>query len=93
MAGAEIHGRRHTQLEVGVEAELTQHAHVEPRVPAVLVAGDDALLGGAVFQGDDLRPHVHKLDVLQVRTYQHTEVKRPEVDIGLVFYLALLGKQ
>ena len=37
VACAEIHGRRHTQLECGVEAHLAQDTHREAGIPPVLI--------------------------------------------------------
>ena len=70
------------------EAELSQHAHAEASVPAVLVGGDERLAGRAVLGGDNLRASILKLQVLDMSSHKHTEMERPQVRIGAVLHLS-----
>ena len=91
VARAEIHGRCQSEGKVFRYACLCQHTHRESCIPAHLVASDRLLHTCAVIVGDDLRSYVLKLHVLQMRTHEHTEVQRPQVDVRLVLHTALLG--
>ena len=81
---AEIHGGSYAEREIIAQAELAQHAHGESRIPSVLVAGDDFFGRCPVGACNNLRTDVHKLDVLKVHAYHHSEVKRPQVGVRSV---------
>ncbi len=93
MAVAKIHGRGNTQLQVGVQTQLAQHAYVETIVPAILVARYMLLCHRAVFHLHYLWADVDQLDVLEVGTHMHAEMKLAQVNIRPVLYSARLREQ
>ena len=86
MANAEIHCWSHTELEVLVDAQLTQHTHHKAIVPAVLVGGDEARSLRAVLVLNGLRPNVLQFQILQMRTNEQSEVEGAQVGIRTVLY-------
>jgi hypothetical protein len=86
VAHAEIHGRRHTELEVAVQTQFAQHAHHEAIVPAVLVAPDHARGLAAILILNNLWANVLQLQILQVGTYEQTEMEGAQVGVGAVLH-------
>ena len=84
--------RGDAELEVGVETQFAKHTHGESRVPAVLVAGDERLVGRSVLGSDGLRADILQFDVLQVCAHEHSEVEWAQVGVGAVLHLAALRR-
>lgn len=86
VAVAEVHGGRHAELEVGVDAIFAHHAHVESGVPSVLVGSDKSLDSCAVLAGYDLRAGIEQFEILHMCSYDHSEMERAEVGVGPVLH-------
>jgi len=87
---AEVHRRREAKVQVFRQAEVTQYAYAETRIPSVGIAHDSARLFRPVLEGDGLRADIRQLQILQVHADQDPQVQGAEVDVGLVLYPAPL---
>ena len=90
---SEIEGRCHAELQVLMEPEFGQYAYAQPRIPSVLVCGDERLGLTPVFVDDGLRADIVELQVLHMGAYEDAEVHGPEISIRPILHPALLGSK
>ena len=90
---SEIEGRCHAELQVLMEPEFGQYAYAQPRIPSVLVCGDERLGLTPVFVDDGLRADIVELQVLHMGAYEDAEVHGAEVGVRPILHPALLGSK
>lgn len=90
VARAKVHGGGNTQLEMGVEAQLAEHSHLESRIPAVLVGGDERFDSGAIVGNSRCGADVEELNILQVCPDKDAEMEFPQISIRAVLHRPIL---
>lgn len=88
MPVAEVDGRGYAELEILGQTGLTQHTHIESRVPAILVGRHYGLVGCSVVRRHRLRADIPHLNILKVSTNEDTEMERTQVGVGAVLHRA-----
>ena len=91
VARAEVHHRRHAQLEMCRQTQFAEHSDIDARVPTALVGCDECLLR-AVLRGYGLRTSHQHLHVLHVHTHDHSEVERTQVGVWAILHGAVLRR-